>query len=660
MTGGTGRRGASGRAGILLAASVLACSCARREAPPAAGGAPPEPEPAEGPPAASPDDGHGTARLLSPRAVRCGSWGSWTVEWVAGPPGLAAGGGVVLQVPPFWGWTPPQVDRPGTPGYTTLRATGAAVFDVAVGAVAMTVVARVREGRAGPGDTLRFVYGDSTLGGVGSLCRADMYAEDFERFLVKVDGDGDGVFEPIAASPGLRILPGSPVRLAVAQAATVRPGEPFEVRVHALDERENLAELPPGRLQLRLQALPDSGAVPSEVLVERTVRGGAFRDSLRVPAEGLFRLEAALVPADPSPGVPGRPDALRGVGDLLLVAADSPFEGILWGDIHAHSGLSDGTGAPAALYAYGRDVAGLDVCAVTDHDAHGLAPLAEGGFEELRAATRAAYVPGRFVTLLGYEWTSWTWGHRNVYYPGDAGEVFEFRDERSDTPGELWAAIAPFGGITIPHHPAGGPVAVDWSVPSDEERERVVEICSIHGSSEFPGAERGIYRPVDGAFVRDALGDAHRLGLIASGDGHDGHPGRRTAGAATNGLAAFRAAERTREAVLAALSDRRVYGTSGPRILLATEWGGHAPGRDLDAWPHGPLTVRVAAPSPVQVVEVVAAGGVVARAWGGGRRPVHVFEEVSPGASSWVYVRVELGDGETAWDSPWYLTGAGG
>jgi hypothetical protein len=343
------------------------------------------------------------------------------------------------------------------------------------------------------------------------------------------------------------------------------------------------------------------------------------------------------------------------------VEKDSPFAGILWGDIHCHSALSDGTGAPEDLYAYARDVAGLDVCVVTDHDAHGLFPLDErGGWDRIRQATERAYAPGSFVTLLGYEWTNWTYGHRNVYYPGTEGEVFAWLDPASDSPEELWERIAPFGGMTVAHHPGGGPIAQDWSVPTDAERETIVEICSIHGSSEEVGVEGGIYRPVPTGMVRYALNQGHELGILASGDTHDGHPGRRTAGAPTNGLAAFRTSERTREAVWDAMRERRVYGTTGARILLATDWDGRRTGVRLERGPAGPLTVRVCAPEPIQVIEAIGPDGAIAREYGGGRKVERRFFPEGPPDVEWVYVRVLLADGETAWDSPTWLPGSGG
>ena len=595
--------------------------------------------------APAPEDGQGTVRITPADPVPVGSRGTWSVEWVAGPAGLPTGGGAVLQVSPFWGWSQPQARRAGKPGYTTVRTSGAARLEVAAGQVPMTLVVRVVEGRLAPGDTLRFVYGD-TAGGPGGRARVDTYAEAREELLIKTDGNGDGWFVALPDQPGLRILPGPVARLTVSGPVVVAPGEAFEVRVAAMDVRENRTAIPAGRLEVT--ALPlraDADEPPRETVQLASQTLSSEEDVVvlmvagRIP-EGLWRLEA-------------RTGDLVGRNGLLLVERADPFGPVLWGDLHVHSALSDGTGSPRDLYAYARDVAGLDVCSVTDHDAHGLFPLAErGGWDEIREATRNAYVAGRFVTLLGYEWTSWTWGHRNVYYPDLEGEVFSFLDPDSDSPAELWERIAAWDGRTIPHHPGGGPVPIDWSVAPDPERETVVEICSIHGSSEAAGTERGIYRPVAGASVRDALSRGYRLGILASGDTHDGHPGRRTAGAPANGLAAFRTGDCTREGILAALDERRVYGTSGARILLASDWGGFPAGAAVPRDLAGPITVEVAAPEPVRVIEIVGPEGVIAREWGGGRRVGRTFGLTE--VPAWAYVRVVLGDGEIAWDSPWW------
>lgn len=605
-------------------------------------------------------DGEGSARILLADPVQAGSWGSWTIEWTAGASGLETPGSVALQISPFWGWSPPQTERPGSAGYTTIHSLENVRFDWSAAPTPHSVVATLKEGRIAPGDRVRFVYGDSTNGGSGSLARADLYAEEFEELLIRTDFEGDGVFDLVKHQPSIRILPGEVRRFAVALPSVVEPNMRFDVRVTALDARGSWTELPPGPIRIAARRLATEEDSSRAVLdlgssAPRDEHVALFRN-VHIPA-GLYRIEAFLQAKDEKdpPLAGANSGRIGGASDLVLVEPESEFAGILWGDLHIHSALSDGTGSPEDLYRFAREVSGLDVACVTDHDAHGIEPLAGKNWERIQNATSGAYAPGSFVTLLGYEWTSWTWGHRNVYYPGLEGEVFEFRSPESDTPQELWSRIASFGGMTIPHHPAGGPVALDWSIPSDEAHESVVEICSIHGSSEAPGVEREIYNPEPGHSVRDAFARGHRLGIIASGDTHDGHPGKRTDGAPTNGLVAFRGARRDRESIFECLRERRVYGTSGPRILLSSEWGGERPGSRLCEKPSGEIEVRVVAPEPIEAIELIDESGVLDRVYGGGRRVVRRFASAAKSSSPWVYVRVVLADGEVAWDSPWWI-----
>jgi len=59
----------------------------------------------------------------------------------------------------------------------------------------------------------------------------------------------------------------------------------------------------------------------------------------------------------------------------------------------------------------------------------------------------------------------------------------------------------------------------------------------------------------------------------------------------------------------------------------------------------------------VEGVELIGPSGVLSTAWGGGRLVTHRLEaraeEARPG--DWRYVRVVLADGETAWESPWWI-----
>ena len=88
------------------------------------------------------------------------------------------------------------------------------------------------------------------------------------------------------------------------------------------------------------------------------------------------------------------------------------------------------------------------------------------------------------MTLLGYEWTSWIYGHRHVLHFDDTAVIRSSSDERFDSPPELWAALRGAPVLTFAHHSAGAPVAMDWRIAPDPVLEPLTEIVSVHGSSE--------------------------------------------------------------------------------------------------------------------------------------------------------------------------------
>ncbi|MEQ1571959.1 MAG: DUF3604 domain-containing protein, partial [Myxococcota bacterium] len=297
---------------------------------------------------------------------------------------------------------------------------------------------------------------------------------------------------------------------------------------------------------------------------------------------------------------------------------------------------------------------GLDVAAITDHDHWGLRYLDRSPDlrQRILDATAQAYVPGQFVTVDGYEWTSWAWGHRHVLWFDGPGTWLSSMDEASDTPAELQAGLQGREALIVRHHPAGGPVAVDWSFPVDPVLEPVVEIASVHGQSESESLPGAIYDSVPGAFVDQQLASGARFGLIGSTDGHDGHPGLAQLAGGSGGLCALEGASPTRGSVLETLRARRVYATNGPRIVLRVDAGGATMGSTL---PGGagpvPLDVRVVGTAPIERIELVRRSGVVGSAPGAGA-VAHAAFEVDPIPGDRVWVRVIQVDGGLAWSSP--------
>jgi hypothetical protein len=77
-------------------------------------------------------------------------------------------------------------------------------------------------------------------------------------------------------------------------------------------------------------------------------------------------------------------------------------------------------------------------------------------WEYRKQLVRAYYEPGRFATLLGYEWASNLYGHMNVYFDTHDAPIFcphNFWQEEY-TPAVLWRQLEGVAAFTVPHHPS--------------------------------------------------------------------------------------------------------------------------------------------------------------------------------------------------------------
>jgi hypothetical protein len=589
-----------------------------------------------------PSDGGGRAWLEggseeSATAVKAGHLGRWSVVFETGPLGIAEGGWIFFQAPPFWHWSTPQAVDPDLPGFT-LVTTEAEGVELAPATIDQQLLAIGIRGRAlEPGEQVRIVYGAGPTGAV-----ADRYAEHRSRFWVAVDGDGDGIRGPVADQLWVDVLGGPPARLVLTLPSTARPGETVALTIAVLDRFGNLT--PDFSGEVELSGVADSG-LPAAVSFAAE-DGGTKRLEIALIEEGIYRIRAEGA------------DGLEAESNPLMVAGG--VERVLWGDLHGHSNLSDGTGTPEDYFRYARDVAALDVVSLTDHDHWGMEPLALHPtiWEEIKKVAERFHQPEEFVTLLGYEWTNWIHGHRHVLYFQDHAELFDSTAPEFDTPDELWAALRGQEVLTVAHHSAGGPIATNWSYLPDPELEPVTEVVSVHGSSEAMDSPAVIYSPVPGNFVRDVLDKGVRFGFIGSGDSHDGHPGLAHLNGPSGGLAAILSEGLTRKEILTAIRSRRVYATNGPRIVLRVFLGELGMGSLLEAGPHSPdrLRVFVAAPEPLERLDVIRSGKVVATVPGDGERTFSwqgQLDDLRPG--EYVYVRAVQIDGGAAWSSPIFL-----
>ncbi len=340
------------------------------------------------------------------------------------------------------------------------------------------------------------------------------------------------------------------------------------------------------------------------------------------------------------------------------------------GDIHSHSRFSDGMGEPEECYLRARDVFHDDFHVLTDHDRFVGKPIMPGQWQELKDVAEHYHADGQFVTFFGQEWTTprvngrHGWGHYIIYSPDPTIPLFDHGDPRYRDLPDMLEAVRPYRAIAIPHHI--GWTGVRWDV-WDPEVIAAVEICSVHGAFEYEGNEPIRHRGgMKGSFVRDGLAAGRRFAIVGGCDQHGliWHHGvcwKRNCYRA--GLTGVWAKERTRDAILDAIHQRRTFATTGVKLCPRFAINGHPIGSEIEVDGPPNLWVDVAIPyqeGRLRWIEIIRDGTVINSFGGEDQQSRYPFtdEQCPRGKTSYYYVRVTLEDRNLAWTSPIWVTRA--
>lgn len=357
-----------------------------------------------------------------------------------------------------------------------------------------------------------------------------------------------------------------------------------------------------------------------------------------VPSMEAPRLLARAARAVAAPPTPKRERAVAEDGRVTL-----------FGDIHQHSAHSDGCGAASEPFVRARDAYGDDFCALSDHESFLGKRIGPGEWSYLQSVVDAHDAPGEFAALYAFEWTGRAHpgpGHKVVYAEKRTREVLS-RDVLSEGR-DLVARCGEEGRIAVPHH-------VGWTGANedahDERVQPVWEICSCHGCYETFAHELGQRGDLRDQMVDAVLRRGHRFGFIASSDSHGllwHHGVARKRDPFRTGLTAVQATACTREAILAAIRERRCYATSGAKIVLDVRAEGAPMGSLLAGRKTREFVVRVTGTAPIASLELVGPEGVLVRS-----EPRALTAELfSTLDEPFVYARVKQTDSEMAWSSP--------
>lgn len=347
-------------------------------------------------------------------------------------------------------------------------------------------------------------------------------------------------------------------------------------------------------------------------------------------------------------------------GEATQVIFTEKFEldwNLYFGQLHAHTDISDGAGSVEEAFQYASQADGLDFFAVTDHsdsfDNAGAGAIGKDGArisaDWAAGKQAAASVTGEdFVGLFGFEMT---WpedkklGHISTFNtPGwQTRDQEDFENVPTALENYYKVLTAVPGSVSQFNHPDdihGDFERFDHYSPKYDAAVSLLEVAG----------EDGV---VDCGYYDRALDEGWHVAPTNNQNNHDGQWGD-----ASEARTVVLAKSLTEEALYAAMKDRRVYATQDSDLAIFYELNGAVMGSILPKSKKAEITVFLSDPTDEAIgsVEVVADGGeVIDSAYVG--TPAKVLELSVPGGYSYYYLRVTQPDGDVAVTAPVWMDG---
>lgn len=347
-------------------------------------------------------------------------------------------------------------------------------------------------------------------------------------------------------------------------------------------------------------------------------------------------------------------------GEVTQVIFTEEFDldwNLYFGQLHAHTDISNGAGSVEEAFQYASQVDGLDFFAVTDHsdsfdnadmgaiDADGADISADWAAGKQAAAS---VTNGDFVGLFGFEMT---WpedkqlGHISTFNtPGwQTRDQADFENVPTALENYYKALASVPGSVSQFNHPD--------DIHGDFERfdhyspqyDAVVSLLEVAG-------EDGV---VDCEYYDLALDKGWHVAPTNNQNNHKGQWGD-----ASDARTVVLAKSLTEEALYAAMKDRRVYATQDSDLAIYYELNGTVMGSIIPKSEEAEITVFLSDPTDEAIgnVEVVTDGGAVLVSEYV-ETPSQVLELSASGGHSYYYLRVTQPDGDVAVTAPVWMDG---
>ncbi|HUV09214.1 MAG TPA: DUF3604 domain-containing protein, partial [Spirochaetia bacterium] len=382
-------------------------------------------------------------------------------------------------------------------------------------------------------------------------------------------------------------------------------------------------------------------------------RGVIIIKNVKVSQTGVYRIGVSL-------------EGVQALSTLSnpIICQDEPAERVFWGDLHAHGWgdssmflMHDNTDKlrPSSRHDQARRIGRYDYAAPS-----AMSMPDSGEREEIWNAYQEAYQendePGRYVPFMAMEMHPGETGDRVLIFYENAELPFSCREDVQ----RVYREFARREDTILETHIGGAPPYFEEFKPEEEE---LVEVTSA-----FANAEWLLQKMLSSGFHPGITGasDLH-LGLLGAPRAVETFRGRfgfadrrlnvRDSGFGSGPLGAIAAERCTREALWKSLKSRNGYATTGDRIYLNLNAGGHRMGEAANLPDRFPLTLSICGQDRIERVDLVV-GDRLAESFYPDKMDVRIemdFDRTRLPPGHWFYFRIKQSNAEYAWTAPVWL-----
>ena len=303
-----------------------------------------------------------------------------------------------------------------------------------------------------------------------------------------------------------------------------------------------------------------------------------------------------------------------------------------WGDLHAHSTASDGSGPPRMAYATAR-AAGLHFFALTEHDSW----LTQAEWDEIGNAASAATVDNAFIALRAFEFTSPD-GHVNAF---NTNTWVTHTDPNYDTLSEFYAWLnAQPDTFAQFNHPVWNRGGDFNSMAFNAAGADAIALQEVGNNA------RSVYASFESMYIA-SLKHGWRVAPTNVSDNHD-----LTWGSDSSHRVGVIAPALTEANVIEALRARRVFATEDSNLALALQANGAWMGSTIRTEPTIDFTVIADDPDAEPLRFDLFDNGVVVRSQAFPSSTATWTLALPGGPSHFYFVRAMQADGDVAYSAP--------